>query len=203
MGDQKISSGDLPRKLAVVPPDFPKKYLSVEEADEVKAQITRYIISDFKVEYYPRVDSCSFSKEGALVIACPDIDTETWLKLVFSDKQVGLVYYSTFKVVNIEDLPQFTKCRMFLPISVKADMHLNFKVLERQNRGVNTAYWRILTSYVLSMDSYGGGTYYELMIDDSSLEMLKASNYSLYYLLSKVRFENMGKMMRNSATGCV
>lgn len=169
--------------IAIICADYPENRLSREQLVAVKEELLKVIGDLVNPEVRPHFRSCEF-KQGYLQLACGDVDTASWLKEAATD----LVPWdgAALKAIETAELPKLYSFLGYFFDSMNDPSARILKMVENQNKELNTKAWRVVTRKVIAKTV-------ELMleVDEKSSVDIAANNFLLNHKFCKARFRKV------------
>lgn len=153
----------------------------------LKEAVVSKVLSIPDGDFVPKFPD-SFPRKGTVVFVCEDNETKTWLENVAEDLDLGQEL--KVRVVKPEEL-KVTKVMVRLPTGVKTAEDF-FKLVRRQNGGVDTSKWATLKQTPEGCLILG--------LDEPSVATLKSRGYKLLAGVSKATFKLLGRNTAGQGT---
>ncbi|KAH8413506.1 hypothetical protein KR009_011861 [Drosophila setifemur] len=192
---------DRPPYAKVMPEDRRYGVVIVNEDDPCNTDFSCILI--FLVEQFQEAEEAStlsFSQctsavafDNSLLIVCEDADTQDWIL------RAALPMCPPFKCTTFIKHFMLTKCSFVLPMIVKHSLCRIFHIFEKQNCGLTTSKWCVMSKSLLSCckPDYSSKVVYEdapnleivVYIDEESLEYINTHCNKLRYMLWHLPFD--------------
>jgi hypothetical protein len=171
-------------KVHIVPTTYPNHVLSREESGKIIETIGDYI-DQLEVENgkpVPKFAVTYFTK-GTIKTHCYDDDTVNWLRECVSKMNVSNgANELALKVVLAGDLPSWDIYRTFIRGTQKVTSAQFLSRIKKQNPNLNAGEWACTGIKQLA---YGSLVFVQM--DPVTLQKLKASDFSAFYLMSRLK----------------
>ncbi|XP_028128653.1 uncharacterized protein LOC114324927 [Diabrotica virgifera virgifera] len=166
-----------PIKTAVIPREYPDKIVAENDVGAIQDALTKLIDEAPSAPVYEK----NRLMDGYYGLICADEES-------FRITKDYLEENTPWKVVKTEELPKSTKyvrMLMYLPNTKNDDLTAPLARLEKQNPGLRTNLWMILSSEATADE----GLHVSLRIDKESEEVLKRLEWKPYFLLQRASFK--------------
>ncbi|XP_072398628.1 uncharacterized protein [Diabrotica undecimpunctata] len=163
-------------KTAVIPKEFPNKYVAENDVKAIKDALTKLIDESPCAPLYEG----NRLMDGYYGLICAD-EESFYITKDYLEKNTD------WKVVKAAELPKSTKfirVSLDLPKTKNEDARASLGRLEKQNPGLKTGLWEILGCRITG----DRGLRMTLRIDKDSADVLKRLEWKPYYLLQRANF---------------
>lgn len=157
-------------KMALVPESFPTGKLTKDQATDIQAEMN-VLIDDISDDNQPLFSSVGLAN-GALIVHCIGAPTVDWLKNTLHGKSLKGVQ---LRVLTAAELPKPVKLILKTRDTRTHDPAVLLKRLGRQNRGLVTEDWRLLTK-----ERGSDHTRWIFEIDQGSASTIRGCNMELF-----------------------
>lgn len=169
-------------QVVVVPRDDPTRQIADLEVRHIRRQLTQLIdmLPHSSETVGPQFDRSGLI-QGVFRITCANQASLTWLKEAVP--RIVAFEGHSYQVMELSQLRRRRRIRVWIPGENYDPKHI-LERMEKQNRGLNTAGWRLV--YRQEKDD---GQLLVLDVDDASLELLRKTQGRVHLELSRVTFE--------------
>lgn len=169
--------------MAVIPAEFPRVRMTVEQIDALRESLTLAIGSVVPNEVAPQFWG-SRATGGLLKLTCATAETRKWL-----EKTVPTLSPwegANLKTIEEKDLPKLYRVAIWFPKDVR-EPHEILGRLELQNAPIQASTWRTMGRKVDD-----NGQTLALSIDEESLRLIKDRQMRLFFNLTTVLVRRIG-----------
>ncbi|XP_057660609.1 uncharacterized protein LOC130896476 [Diorhabda carinulata] len=168
----------------IVPVNYPLNFFTTEQLDKLQTDILKEIDKIPIGSFMPQFISC-IKDRGALKFNCNNLPSSEWLKTTIPTlenwQDVEML------ILDPEAIPVRSTLQLWIPGPVEEPDQV-LERLERQNKGLNTQDWQILSKSVEE-----GGQKLFVTVDDSVLDALRKIDFNPFLNFTRVKIKRLGR----------